>query len=256
MWGGSPPSVAGAEFFGHLEAAPIKGGVFKAGPIAAEEYQRDVVNNVSCMIAVVVALAVFQFTPKHKLSDFAARKLTHVSMGTLLLLLKQEGKLRHLYVKLFILLVATLSILSSLFKPFRFAKQNDRGVILFNVLVGLWTLFDLPLATLAPMFYADPSGAVVGRLVESRKWIGEKTVAGSAAVFVVTFLSAYTVTCLWHRLVLAALCTILEATGGDCDNLLMSLPVIAYFFVFQKDSEVSDNDIFGGISIRGGLSFS
>ncbi|CBZ50396.1 hypothetical protein NCLIV_008650 [Neospora caninum Liverpool] len=220
------PSVAGAELFGHIEVAPAPSSGTKAGPIAAEEYQRELINNVGCMIAVIVALAVFQFTPKRKLSDFSARKLTHISMGTLLLLLKTEGK---------------------------FAKKRDKGVILFNAIVAVWAVFDLPFSALAPMFYADPCGAIVGTLVESPKWKGDKTVAGSAAVFVVTLLAAYSVECIWHRVVLAVLCTILEAVGGDYDNMLMSAPVIAYYFLFQHQQHAV-NDAWGGLSIRGGFS--
>ncbi|RQX68582.1 phosphatidate cytidylyltransferase [Toxoplasma gondii CAST] len=244
------PSLAGAELFGHLEVAPISSGAAKAGPVAAEEYRRDVINNVGCMVAVLVALAIFQFTPKAKLSDFCARKLTHVTMGTLLLLLKPEG---HSYVKIFIIAVAVSAILSSIYKPFRFAKKHDKGVILFNAIVGVWTLFDLPCSALAPMFYADPCGAIVGTMVESPKWKGNKTIAGSAAVFVVTLLSAYSVDNIWHRIALAALCTILEAVGGDYDNVLMSFPVIAYYFLFQHQRQAA-NDIWGGLSMRGGFS--
>nr|CEL65004.1 TPA: phosphatidate cytidylyltransferase [Neospora caninum Liverpool] len=244
------PSVAGAELFGHIEVAPAPSSGTKAGPIAAEEYQRELINNVGCMIAVIVALAVFQFTPKRKLSDFSARKLTHISMGTLLLLLKTEG---HSYVKIFIIIVAVCAILSSLYKPLRFAKKRDKGVILFNAIVAVWAVFDLPFSALAPMFYADPCGAIVGTLVESPKWKGDKTVAGSAAVFVVTLLAAYSVECIWHRVVLAVLCTILEAVGGDYDNMLMSAPVIAYYFLFQHQQHAV-NDAWGGLSIRGGFS--
>lgn len=87
------PTMAGAEVFGHFEVAPFSGSkeAPKSGPIAAAQYQREVVNNAACMVGVIVLLAVFQFTPKNKLSDFSARKLTHMSMGTLLLLMEPNG---------------------------------------------------------------------------------------------------------------------------------------------------------------------
>ncbi|PHJ16006.1 phosphatidate cytidylyltransferase [Cystoisospora suis] len=245
------PTMAGAEVFGHFEVAPFSGSKAapKSGPIAAAQYQREVVNNAACMVGVIVLLAVFQFTPKNKLSDFAARKLTHLSMGTLLLFMEPNG---HPYLKIFVVAVAAGAVLSCVFKPLRFAQKYDKGIILFNVLVAVWALLDLPFAPLAPMFYADPCAAIVGTTVESRKWYKNKTIAGSAAVFVVTLLTAFTVDYAWHRLAIAALCTLLEALGGDYDNLLMSIPVIGYFLIFQYSS--GEETAFGGLSFRGGWS--
>lgn len=71
-------------------------------------------------------------------------------------------------------------------------------------------------------------------------------------MFLVTLLTAFTVDNVWHRLAIAALCTLLEALGGDFDNLLMSIPVIAYFLIFQYRS--GEDPVFGGLSFRGGWS--
>lgn len=53
--------------------------------------------------------------------------------------------------------------------------------------------------------------------------------AGSLAVFVACFLSAFRVEGFVCRVGMAAGCAILEAMGGDLDNLVMNIPVFAYY---------------------------
>ena len=89
------------------------------------------------------------------------------------------------------------------------------------------------MVVLAPMFFADPAGAVVGRLCsslfpnENVMWFKNKTVAGSCAVCVVSFLSILYPVPLVARVLLAFLCAIAEAIGGDFDNMLLAFCVIS-----------------------------
>ena len=54
-------------------------------------------------------------------------------------------------------------------------------------------------------------------------------VAGSLAVFVGCLLASFRVESLVARIGLCGGCTILEAIGGDLDNLVMNIPVFAYY---------------------------
>lgn len=241
---------AGTTTFGQSDSASIKEGTPNDWLKLAQEYERDMLMNITCMCLVVITLTLCQFTPKSRLSDFSARKLTHMSMGSLLLLLKQED---HWYVTAFVLATALIAILSCIFKPFRFASHYDKGVIAYNILAGGWVLSGFPLRALAPMFYADPLGAIVGRMVKSPRWIRNKTVAGSLAVFLATFLSAHTVA-FSHRLLLACCCTLLEGLGGDYDNVTMSCALVAYFAFFQYP-QLRDSGVAGGPDYGKGVAF-
>ena len=67
----------------------------------------------------------------------------------------------------------------------------------------------------------------------NRAWWGEKTVMGSAAVLVVTFLTiSYPVT-LWQRILLAVAAMVAEAVGGAYDNLMLVAVVLAGHVMFN-----------------------
>ncbi|KAL8270984.1 hypothetical protein Esti_005082 [Eimeria stiedai] len=154
----------------------------------------------------------FVFEYDRRISPFAARKLTHLSMGTLILALMLPSSSRQsLLLQLVVGAVAGASILLCFVRPFRFGAYRDKGIIIFNLLVLLFLLFDLDFGFLAPAFLADPMGAIVGKAIKSPKWVGQKTVCGSFAVFVVCFFSAFRVEGLVTRLVLAGGCAFLEA---------------------------------------------
>ena len=107
------------------------------------------------------------------------------------------------------------------------------GITVYLLLVSAWFWLQLPAPILAPLFFADPAGAVVGKTL-SRKfgprwnppWCGPKTVAGSCAVFALTYLTiAYECTVI-QRAGLAAAATVAEAVGGDYDNLAIAAVVL------------------------------
>ena len=68
--------------------------------------------------------------------------------------------------RIFVWLVSASSIamtwnLSPL-PAFRFSRPKDIGVTVYLCLVSVWFLQQLPAPILAPVFFADPAGAVIG----------------------------------------------------------------------------------------------
>ena len=85
------------------------------------------------------------------------------------------------------------------------------------------------------MFFADPSGAIIGKFCSDRfpklnpRWIGEKTVLGSLAVFVFTFFSILYPVSFGQRLSISVVAMLAEAVGGEYDNLLLVLAVLGAY---------------------------
>merc|ERR1712195_25806 len=138
--------------------------------------------------------------------------------------------------RLFVWLVAALSItmtweLSPL-PAFRFSRPKDKGVTIYLLLVSIWFYLQLPPMILAPVFFADPAGAVVGRACTRHfprynpAWYGQKSVCGSLAVFLLTFCTISFPCDLIERIAIANAATIAEAFGGDYDNLALATTVL------------------------------
>merc|ERR1712086_974951 len=88
-----------------------------------------------------------------------------------------------------------------------------------------------PVRALAPLFFADPAGAVVGKFCTRRGfnkgWWENKTVAGTIAVFLFAFLSL-DVPEVAPRMLIAIACALGEAIGGKTfDNLVIAVPALA-----------------------------
>ncbi|KAL8436528.1 hypothetical protein ACSSS7_001665 [Eimeria intestinalis] len=212
-------------------------------------------------VVILICGLLYLFEYGRRLSPFAARKLTHLSMGALILtLMLPPSRRQSLPLQLIVGSFALAAIILCFVRPFRFGlayhgqgddqdssfrpiadrgmiriqalgfgAYRDKGIIIFNLLVLVFLLFDLDFGFLAPAFLADPMGAIVGKAIKSPKWIGQKTVCGSLAVFVVCFFSAFRVEGFLTRLILAGGCAFLEAVGGEADNLFMNLPIFAYY---------------------------
>jgi dolichol kinase len=168
---------------------------------------------------------------KH-LSAFGARKLCHAGSGIIMMSLNCDNALCRFFIYLVALVSLTMNweLFPSLLPNFWFGVPRDKGITLYLILVSVWVFLGRPLAVLAPVFLADPAGAVVGKAMtlylgrkKNPKWIGEKTVCGSAAVLVVTFLSLQR-----PDLRVALLATLGEAVGGAYDNLVIALVVILF----------------------------
>ena len=185
------------------------------------------------MLAIVV-LIVFLEGSRGLTSDFAARKLCHAGCGLGIMMLDSN----RLDCQLFVYSVAASSILMtwnlSPLPPFRFSRPRDVGLTVYLTLVALWFAWELPPRILAPLFFADPAGAVVGKTCSQYfgprynfPWYQKKTVCGTFAVFVFTYLTITFEASGFARRAIAASAAVVEALGGDYDNLCIAAVVLA-----------------------------
>ncbi|KAF4726753.1 hypothetical protein FOZ62_022986 [Perkinsus olseni] len=173
----------------------------------------------------------FQFDEKH-ISLFAARKLCHAGSGFAMLFLTPHLFVNRLYI--YGVVVLSLAMTWSLIPGipnWRFGAYEDPGITIYLLVVGFWYFMELPIAVLAPVFFADPAGAVVGKWASANipsfnpPWIGKKTVLGSAAVFAVAFVSLHTPTSLLPRLLVSLVIAVAEALGSSFSSKAMMTTV-------------------------------
>lgn len=198
----------------------------------------------------VVLLLILECSPK-LMSDFAARKICHSCSGLLFLTLDSRSAAGRGAMYLIgissILMTWELTDLVGI-KPFRFGSTRDVGITVYLVLVMLWFFAELPPAALAPMFFADPAGAVIGKCLTrnfpkyNKAWYEKKTIGGSAAVLIFTVLTLklfYPPMPLPHMLMLSLAAPIAEAIGGAYDNLLLAAVVIGGYYLLEGTSNGS-----------------
>eukprot|EP00808_Paulinella_micropora_P013474 g21777.t1 len=114
---------------------------------------------------------------------------------------------------------------------------RDAGITIYLIIVGSWFYFQQPPLALAPLFYADPAGALAGTMGNhlglNKAWWRNKTVVGSLAVFAVAFASL-SIEILWVRLFMAGLCMLAEAFGGRTyDNAVLAVPALTSWLYFH-----------------------
>jgi hypothetical protein len=208
------------------------------------------------LVLLVVELALVGFL-EHSgacISDFQARKLCHSGTGLVLLQLDSREPQARQFV--YIVGLGALAVTWGLvprIKPFRFARRHDEGMTVFMIVAMIWFYMELPIQVLAPMFFADPAGAVVGKYLSGLKeygvknpiwWRGggtQKSVGGSAAVLFFTMLTFASPATLLQRFVIGVLAVFFEALGGAFDNLLLVLLVVGsrMYLNFQEYGEYS-----------------
>lgn len=160
-------------------------------------------------------LAFVQFNPF--LPGWGSRKALHMGMGTLLILCDMNDWL----IRASVYAASAIVCGSAQFmRPLHFAEVRDPGITSYLCFVSMCVACGIPLSSIAPLFYADPSGAIVGRNVDSPKLVGSKSAAGTLAVATVAALTLFGVP--WplrafHGIVLA----LIELFGGKWDNPLM-----------------------------------
>ena len=187
------------------------------------------VDVLAVIVAQIALLLVLQFANFG--SNFAARKACHSGSGFLMLFLDASQYEARYFVYSVVAGSLAMTWISSL-PVLRFGKRFDVGITIYLLLVGTWFHLQIPVSIMAPMFFADPAGAIVGRWASSkfgsanRVWIHNKTVAGSAAVCIVTFFTVMFPITLGQRLVLAVCAMLAEAVGGAYDNLLLAACVV------------------------------
>lgn len=197
--------------------------------------------NVFFVIAVQTALLIFlQFGEKALPSHFAARKACHAGSGLLMLLLDSTDLRARCYVYLVVVfsLAMTWRFVPAWVPQFRFGDLYDAGITIYLLIVACWFYLQQPIRALAPLFFADPAGAVVGKFCSKRGfnyvWWQNKTVMGTLAVLVFAFLSL-DVPDVLPRALLAVLCALCEAFGGKTfDNAVIAVPVIGAWVYYHR----------------------
>merc|ERR1712025_263833 len=189
------------------------------------------------LIAVeLLLLVVCEFGP---FSSFISRKLVHSLSGLMMLHLDQADWLARYFV--YSVVVSSLAMvwdLIGIFNSkcsfrFRYSSARDVGISVYLVIVMIFFLQRIPLEIIKPVFFADPLGAVVGRGltmlgVFNPKWIGEKTVGGSSAVFLSTLLTLIHGRWL-EKLLISLIVTIVEGLSKQYDNLFITFVVLTAY---------------------------
>eukprot|EP00429_Kryptoperidinium_foliaceum_P060728 CAMPEP_0176081872 /NCGR_PEP_ID=MMETSP0120_2-20121206/40953_1 /TAXON_ID=160619 /ORGANISM="Kryptoperidinium foliaceum, Strain CCMP 1326" /LENGTH=198 /DNA_ID=CAMNT_0017415639 /DNA_START=75 /DNA_END=671 /DNA_ORIENTATION=- len=197
--------------------------------------------SVHVVILVETLLLLFlQFGDKVMPSNFAARKTCHAGSGFLMMQLDSRDPIARWFV--YAIVVVSLSMtwrfVPSWVPAFRFGDLYDAGITIYLTIVGSWFFLQMPAHALAPLFFADPAGAVVGKFCTRRgfnmNWYQNKTVMGTLAVFVFALLSL-DVPWTLPRLVIAATCALAEAFGGKTvDNAVISVPVLGSWLYYHQ----------------------
>jgi len=113
---------------------------------------------------------------------------------------------------------------------FRFSRTKDVGISVYLCIVVAFFYTSTPLEIINPVFFADPLGALVGKSLTSAgvcnpKWIGEKTLGGSAAVFLASYLTLVFGSPSF-KAILSLVITLMEGLTLEFDNLFITITVI------------------------------
>jgi hypothetical protein len=199
----------------------------------------DVEINVFVLIGIQTFLLIFlQLGDKVLPSNFAARKICHAGSGFLMLFLDSRDFIARWFVYSVVAssLLMTWRLLPPCIPEFRFGDPYDAGISAYLLIVGGWFYLQHPVRALAPLFFADPAGAAVGKWCSRRfpgrnpVWFQNKTVAGTLAVFVFAFVSLEVPESRTYRYraFLAVMCALAEGIGGKTyDNIAIAAVVIS-----------------------------
>lgn len=122
-------------------------------------------------------------------------------------------------------------------RMFRFGDMYDAGITIYLTIVGMWFFSQQPPLALAPLFFADPAGAVFGKFFTklglNAPWYQNKTVVGTVAVMLFAFLSLRVPDSMC-RFGIAVTCALCEAFGGKTyDNAFVAVPTLVSWLYFH-----------------------
>jgi hypothetical protein len=128
-----------------------------------------------------------------------------------------------------------------------YARHRDVGILGYTFSCCICVALGLSLSDIAPLFYADPAGAIVGRSmsksgVSNPKLFGtSKTLAGSVAVALVAFCSTFLGQQQYFtaRLMQSFYVAAIELFGGEFDNPLIGIFLICYAAVRASNEPVA-----------------
>ena len=184
------------------------------------------------ILAEILILVFCEFGP---LSNFGARKLCHSFSGFMMLHLNPGDALARYFVYSVALSSLVMVWEIGINFRFRYAKVRDVGISVYLIIVVIFFYNQIPLEIIKPVFFADPLGALVGRYLTENgytnpRWIGEKTVGGTSAVFLSTMATLGFGS--WgEKLGLALVVAIAEGVSKDFDNLFIAGIVIGGYLV-------------------------
>lgn len=197
------------------------------------------VTRFACLVGAECALMAFLQHSEKCLSNFQARKICHAGTGLMLLQLdSRQQEVRWLVYVFGICSLAMTWEIHPKLRPFRFGKTRDIGMTAYMLVAMLWFSLEMPIHVLAPMFFADPAGAIVGRYLSSMKDQGvinpvwwsrggtTKTLGGSGAVLFFTMVTFANPATFLQRLLVGVMAVLAEAIGGAYDNLLLVIVVV------------------------------
>ena len=198
------------------------------------------VMDVYLVIGIQTALLLFlQFGDAVLPSNFLARKICHAGSGFLMLYLDSTDVVARLFVYSVVLtsLALTWKLVPSWVPLLRFGDEYDAGITIYLLLVAAWFFCQQPSMALAPLFFADPAGAVFGKFASrhgmNAEWWENKTVVGSLAVLTFAFLSL-DVPSVAPRLAIAVACALGEAFGGKTfDNAVIAVPALSSWVYYH-----------------------
>ena len=182
----------------------------------------------------VTLLAICEFAP---ISPFLARKLCHVGSGMMMLQLDPSDSLARWFV--YAVAVSSLLMVWEVGLPFqfRYSRSRDVGMTLYLVIVVIFFYTQMPLHIIQPIFYADPMGAIVGKGLTklnpnfNPKWIGNKTVGGTMAVFITSIITLTYGTML-QKILIGFLSALVEGISLDYDNIMIATVVFVGYKIF------------------------
>lgn len=157
------------------------------------------------------------------LPSWGSRKVLHMGTGTLLIHTDPTDPLFSIAVYL----VTIGFVVVTCFHKLHFADYGDVGIINYLLFCSVCVTCRVPFHTVMPLFFADPMGAIVGRTVASPKLVGSKSIAGTAAVFATTFVTA-SENSLEGRLLTSFMIATIELFAGKWDN-----PAIGAYLLFR-----------------------
>jgi phytol kinase len=215
--------------------------------LAGNIMSNDLTGSVLTSLIVVLLIGVVTVLEKVlKLSKETTRKLVHIGAGHALFLMYAFIQSKYYAAGVMILFVVLnyVSLKSNLFATMETKERKTMGTVYYPIAMVfqiLW-LYDIDRAALGAgvlaMAWGDGCAAVFGSKYGKTKYRPQKSVEGSAAAFLFSFLSIliYFITYIGYdplnaakkSLLCAMATTFIEGlTQGDKDNLLVPLGVSA-----------------------------
>lgn len=164
-------------------------------------------------IALSIPLLAFVFFNPW-LPSWGSRKVLHMGTGTLLILADATDPL--LAYGIYAVTLGFVAIVSV--RKLHFADVGDVGIINYLIFCSICVSTGVPFSKVAPLFYADPMGAIVGRNLRTVElWGTGKSLGGTLAVFG-TALLTFTDGTWASRAFAAGMIAAIELFSGKWDN--------------------------------------